>query len=107
MFYSILNKVNIDWGSGDGTTSNNSKSTIIEMMNSFLAHYKTFVIGFLGLADLTMVLIFVWLLYCLASGTTNFAQKNTNTRRLLIWCVCMACLGALNLILALVYSSFK
>lgn len=102
-----LRDVAIEWGSGDGTTNDTSKSSIVEMMNTFLTQYKTFVIGFLGLADLTMVVIFLWLLYSLASGSTNFASKNNNTRRLLVWCVCMAFLGALNLILALIYNSFK
>jgi hypothetical protein len=103
----ILRDVDIDWGSGDNATKSNSDSTIISMMNNFLQHYKLFVIGFIGLADLTMVIIFLWLLFSLASGSTNFASKNNNTRRLLVWCVCMALLGALNLILALIYNAFK
>ena len=77
------------------------------MMNDFLQHYKVFVTGFIGLMDLTMVVIFLWLLISLASGSTNFASKNNNTRRLLVWCICMALLGALNLVLALVYNVFR
>ena len=107
MLNRILRDVDIDWNSGAGSTSSNSNSTIINMMNEFLQRYKTFVIGFLGLADLTMVVIFLWLLFSLASGSTNFASKNNNTRRLLVWCVCMALLGALNLVIALVYNSFR
>ncbi len=99
--------VTIEWGSGNGTTRNNSNTTILSMMNDFLQHYKVFVTGFIGLMDLTMVVIFLWLLISLASGSTNFASKNNNTRRLLVWCICMALLGALNLVLALVYNVFR
>lgn len=103
----ILRDVDIEWDSGSGSTNSNSNSTILYMMNQFLQSYKGFVIGFLGLADLTMVVIFLWLMFSLASGSTNFASKNNNTRRLLVWCVCMAFLGALNLIVALVYNAFN
>ena len=102
----ILRDVDIDWNSGDGST-NTSDSSLISMINDFLQSYKSFVIGVLGLADLTMIAIFIWLCINLSAGSTNFTGKNTNGKRLLLWCIGMALLGSINLIVCLLYNAFR
>ena len=99
----ILNDVDIEWNSG-GNATNTSTWSLISMINDFLNAYKGFVLGVLGLADLTMVAIFIWILVNIASGSTSFTNKNINSRRLLIWFISMALLGSLNLVVALIYN---
>lgn len=97
--------VDIDWGEGGATKT--SDSTLYSLINDLLEHYKGLVIGLLGIATLTMVLIGFYLFFNLGTGSTNFANKNTNMKRLVTWAVCMTLLGSLDLIVCLVYNTFR
>jgi len=96
----------IEWGGGDNAT-NTSSSSLTTTINEFLERFKGVIVGSLGIANLTMVVIFIWLLFSLATNSTNFAGKSTNIKRLAIWAVCMAMLGSLDLVIAVIYGVFR
>ncbi len=105
MLLKVLNDVEIEWGEGGATST--SDDTLLSLMNNFLEHYKGLVVGVLGLATLTMVLLGLYLFFNLGAGSTNFASKNINMKRFVIWAICMALLGSLDLVVALVYNSLR
>ncbi len=105
--YELLDLFDVTIGWGEGGATKTSDSTIISMINDLLSRYKGIVIGVLGLATLTMVLIGLYLFTNLAAGSTNFANKNTNMKRIATWAICMALLGSLDLVVCLLYNSFR
>lgn len=96
--------ININWGSGGVSTS---EETLTVLINQFLEQYKGLVMGILGLSTLSMVLIGLYLFFNLGAGTTNFANKQINMKRIAIWAVCLMLLGSLDLIVALIYNAFR
>lgn len=106
---SVLRDVEITWGD-DGATDDStgtSDKILTDMINVLLERYKSLVVGVLGLATLTMILIGLYLFLNVGAGSTNFAQKNTNMKRMTIWAICMALLGSVDLIACLVYNVFR
>ena len=103
----LLKLFDVEIGWGDGGATSTSETQLIKIINKFLEHYKLFVVGVLGVATLTMVLLGLYIFYNIGVGTTNFAQKNTNMKRFVIWAVAMALLGGLDLVVALLYNTFR
>ncbi len=101
----IVRNVSITWG--DNGATGTSDDMLIGMINTLLSRYKGLVVGVLGLATLTMILIGMYLFLNVGAGSTNFAQKNTNMKRMVIWAICMALLGSLDLVVCLVYNTFR
>lgn len=101
----IAKDVTITWGDGGATST--SEATLITLINDFLKHYQVFVVGVLGLATISMILIGLYLFFNLGAGSTNFASKNTNMKRMIIWAICLALLGSLDLVVCLIYNSFR
>ena len=101
----IAKDVTITWGDGGATST--SEATLTTLINDFLKHYQVFVVGVLGLATISMILIGLYLFFNLGAGSTNFANKNTNMKRRIIWAICLALLGSLDLVVCLIYNSFR
>lgn len=97
--------VDIEWGDGGATKT--SDSTLYSLINDMLRHYKGLTVGVLGVATLTMVLIGMYLFFCIGTGSGNHINKNSNMKRLVTWAVCMMLLGSLDLVVCLIYNSFR
>lgn len=100
-----MKDVVIEWGEGGAMST--SEETLKSLINSLLESYRGLIVGVMGLATLTMVLIGLYLFLHLGAGSTNFASKNVNMKRIAIWAVALALLGSLDLVVALIYNSFR
>lgn len=107
IFHSLLRSVTIDPTSLPDPDMSNDSQTLVKPLNEFLVRYKGFIMGVLGIAFLTMIIIFMVHFSRLAATAGLPVERKKVISGIIYSAIASAVLGSLTVFFALIYSSLK
>lgn len=103
----VLYDISIDPSSIPDPDMSNDTQTLTKPLNEFLARYKGFIMGFLGIASLTMVVVFLIQFSRLAATSGSPIERKKVVSGIIYTAIACGVLGSLTIFFALIYNSLK
>ena len=103
----MLRSIYIDPNTVEDPDMSNDTRTLMKPLNDFIVRYKGFIMGVLGIATLTMFIVF-GIHFSRLAATAHLPMERKKVISGIIWsAVACGVLGSITVFFALIYSSLK